>query len=140
MKFLHVTDTHMIPPGGRLYGLDPVERLELCVADILRNHADAEFAVFTGDLAHRGEPGAYVELSRILRRLPMPVHLLLGNHDDRANFLAAFPGSPRDADCVTGGIVPGSHEPPAYAVVFLDDDLSVVHFHDFLDKTATFNL
>jgi hypothetical protein len=36
--------------------------------------------------------------------------------------------------------VPGSHEPPAYAVVLIDDDRVIVHFHDFLDRSATFNL
>lgn len=29
-----------------------------------------------------------------------------------------------------------SHEPPAYAVIFVDVDGVVVHFHDFLDETA----
>ena len=38
------------------------------------------------------------------------------------------------------GKVPGSHEPPAYAVVLAERDLTVVHFHDFLDKTGTFVL
>ena len=30
----------------------------------------------------------------------------------------------------------GSLEPPAYAVIFVDEDGVVVHFHDFLDRTA----
>ena len=29
-----------------------------------------------------------------------------------------------------------SHEPPAYAVILVDGDGVVVHFHDFLDRTA----
>lgn len=260
MKFIHVTDTHLVEPGTRLYGLDPEERLKLCIADINRHHADAAFAIFTGDLAHLGQPKAYAALRSTLATLAMPRHLLLGNHDDRANFLAAFADSPRDAngfvqfavdtpegrflcldtnepgvswgwlcekrlawlaaeldragdmpvflcmhhppfpvqlkrmdeialqeperftrvvagrrnirhlffghlhrpiggswrgipfttmratshqvalDFVTGGIVPGSHEPPAYAVVFVSDGLTVAHFHDFLDRTNTFNL
>jgi len=32
--------------------------------------------------------------------------------------------------------VPKSHEPPAYAVVFLDDAQVTVHFHDYLDKST----
>lgn len=260
MKFIHVTDTHLVEPGQTLYGLDPVARLRLCVDDINRNHADADFAIFTGDLAHMGQPAAYAALRATLGRLLMPVHLLLGNHDDRTHFLSAFPERPRDPagfvqfgfdtpqgrfvcidtnepgvpwgwlcaqrldwlaaeldrhaerpvylfmhhppfpvrlkrmdeialqeperfarvvagrrnirhlffghlhrpiggswngipfttmratshqvalDFVTGGIVPGSHEPPAYAVVFLSDGLTVAHFHDFLDTTNTFHL
>ena len=43
-------------------------------------------------------------------------------------------------DFVMQGVVPGSHEPPAYAVVMAEADLTVVHFHDYLDKTNTFVL
>ena len=58
-KFVHITDTHFVPPGNLLYGLNPIDRLALCVADINRNHSDAAFAILTGDLAHKGEPEAY---------------------------------------------------------------------------------
>lgn len=30
--------------------------------------------------------------------------------------------------------VPKSHEPPAYAVVFIEDEQVTVHFHDYLDR------
>jgi len=30
-------------------------------------------------------------------------------------------------------VVPKSHEQPAYAVVFLEEHQTTVHFHDFLD-------
>lgn len=260
MKFIHVTDTHLVPPGERLYELDPAERLRLCIADINRNHPDAALAIFTGDLCHRGEAGAYRVLRECLSELRLPCHLLLGNHDDRANFQATFPEAPRDEngfvqftveteaglfvctdtneprvswgvlcekrlawlqrtldaagdrpvylfqhhppfpvklkrmdeialqqpenfarvvagrpnirhfffghlhrpiggswrgipittmratshqvalDFVTAGKVPGSHEPPAYAVVFAEPDQTIVHFHDFLDQTATYFL
>ena len=95
-KFIHITDTHFVPPGQLLYGLDPVERLALCVADVNRHHADAAFAILTGDLAHKGQPEAYAVLKRELDKLAIPYHLLLGNHDDRANFRAAFPATPSD--------------------------------------------
>lgn len=39
-------------------------------------------------------------------------------------------------DFVTVEQVPKSHEPPAYAVIFIRPDALVVHFHDFLDKSA----
>ncbi|MCW0233896.1 MAG: phosphodiesterase [Ferrovibrio sp.] len=260
-QFIHVTDTHLVPPGQTLYDLDPQARLRLCLDDIVRRHADAAFVVITGDLTHWGAPEAYAALRDELARLPLPVHLLLGNHDSRPNFLQAFPQAPLDEngfvqrvldtpagrcifldsnepdvswgvlcdrrlawldaelkaetdrpvflfchhppfpvgirkmdtiglrepekfaavvrphaarirhfffghlhrpicgswlgipfstmratshqvalDFVSDGIVPGSHEPPAYAVVRVDPDHVVVHFHDFLDRTNTFNL
>ncbi len=260
MKFIHVTDTHLVEPGQLLFGLDPVERMRACIADINANHADADFAVFTGDLAHKGGLGAYHGFRDELAKLAIPAHLLLGNHDDRLVFASVFPDRPRDADgfvqfafetpagrfvcldtnepgvpwgwlCeqrlawlareldaagaapvylfmhhppfpvrlkrmdeialkeperfarvvagrtnlrhlffghlhrpiggswngipfttmratshqvaldfVIEGKVRGSHEPPAYAVVLLDSGLTVVHFHDFLDRTDTFLL
>jgi 3',5'-cyclic-AMP phosphodiesterase len=57
-KFIHITDTHFVPPGNLLYGLNPLDRFAMCVADVNRNHADAAFAVITGDLAHKGQPEA----------------------------------------------------------------------------------
>ena len=37
-KFIQITDTHFVPPGNLLYGLNPIDRLALCVADVNRNH------------------------------------------------------------------------------------------------------
>jgi 3',5'-cyclic AMP phosphodiesterase CpdA len=264
LTFIHLTDTHLVAPGSLLYGLDPQARLEAAVASIAVRHGPgsacpAAFAVITGDLTHFGEPAAYHALGAALDRLPFPAHLLLGNHDDRPAFRAAFPDAPADDGfvqlaldtpmgrmilldthvpgahhgelCVTRlawlaarleetdapvllflhhnplavGIVPmdalmlrqsaelwevlsphrgrirhiffghlhrpingswrgvsfstiratshqvaldfaasthvpGSHEPPAYAVVRVTDDSVVIHVHDFLDRTATFTL
>lgn len=259
MKFIQISDTHIVPPGDLLYGLDPADRLTACIDDINRHHADASFAILTGDLAHTGHPLAYVRLREMLAKLKIPYRLLLGNHDHRENFRAAFPdalydengfvqfsldtpagrfvgvdsnvpgahygalcdkrfawleravkgagGKPvyvflhhppfhvelkrmdqislrdgeRFGDIVNGatvrhlffghlhrplsgswrgvpfstlpgtnhqvaldfdidGIVPGSHEPPAYAVVFAKPDTTLVHLNSFLDRTATFNL
>jgi Icc protein len=39
-------------------------------------------------------------------------------------------------DLKTVSPVPKSHEPPAYAVVFIDPDQVTVHFHDYLDRTT----
>jgi 3',5'-cyclic-AMP phosphodiesterase len=36
--------------------------------------------------------------------------------------------------------VPGSHEPPQYAVVLAHDEHTVVHLHDYLDNSARFEL
>ena len=45
MKFVHVSDLHMVPGNALLYGLNPQERLRACVAHINLHHADAELAV-----------------------------------------------------------------------------------------------
>lgn len=98
MKFIHLTDPHQVRPGTLLYGLDPARRLRDAVASIVAEHADAAFVAITGDLAHWGEPDAYAVLREALSPLPMPVRLLIGNHDDRTAFRAAFPEVPVDAE------------------------------------------
>jgi 3',5'-cyclic AMP phosphodiesterase CpdA len=96
MKFIQITDTHIMAPGGRLHQLSPNERLAACIADINRNHGDAALCLFTGDLADSGAMAAYRELGNVLAGLGPPFRLLIGNHDDRDNFRRAFPEAPRD--------------------------------------------
>lgn len=114
-KFIHLTDTHLVEPGTALYGQDPQARLQAAVRSIQAEHGDAAFCLVTGDLTHWGQPRAYEALHDTLSTLAMPVHLLLGNHDDRRGFQEQFAQVPRDAD----GFV-------QYAVPLLDGQLLVL--------------
>ncbi|MEI4485925.1 phosphodiesterase [Frigidibacter sp. MR17.14] len=96
MKIIQLTDTHLMPPGEMANGIDPERMLRAAIADILARQADADLLVITGDLCNHGDPEAYALLRDILAPLPMPVLLMLGNHDHRPNFVAAFPDHPRD--------------------------------------------
>lgn len=98
MKFIHFTDTHLVPRGEMLHGLNPCERLDACIDDINRNHGDADLCVLTGDLAHVAQPKAYEDLKACLAKLRVPIHLLVGNHDQRDRLLAEFPDMPQDSD------------------------------------------
>jgi 3',5'-cyclic AMP phosphodiesterase CpdA len=93
MKLIHLTDLHLVPPGERLWGLDPAARLDAALDDIARHHADADLCAITGDLAERGEVAAYELLKQRLARFPVETHLMLGNHDERASYRAVFGGS-----------------------------------------------
>ena len=90
--FIHLTDLHLVPPAQKLWGLDPFARLDLCLNDIASHHGDAEFCAMSGDLADFGDVETYRALNERLKTFPLPVHLMLGNHDDRANFLKVFGG------------------------------------------------
>ena len=90
MKFVVLTDTHLIPAGRRLYALDPAARLEAALAAINREHDDIALLIVAGDLAHCGEPGAYESLRDRLAALRVPVVLMMGNHDRREAFRAVF--------------------------------------------------
>lgn len=118
---LHLTDPHLPPPGGLLFGLDPAPRLAVAIADIAAWHgpgsaAPAAFAVLTGDLVREGEPAAYARLAAMLAGLPCAVHFLLGNHDDRMAFRAAFPAVPLDPH----GFVQQALPTPAGLCLMLD--------------------
>lgn len=131
-KFIHLTDTHQIPPGQSLYGLDPAARLRAAVASIAAEHRDAAFVIVTGDLAHRGEPQAYGVLREGLAALHMPVHLLLGNHDDRRAFLDAFPDTPTDAE----GFVQYAFDAGALRMICLDTNEPGVHWGVLCERRA----
>ena len=98
MKYVVLSDLHLVPPGGVANGLDPADRLARAIADVNRLHADAAVCFLAGDLADRGEPEAYALLREIVAHLKVPVRYLLGNHDDRPTFLAAVPEAVTDPD------------------------------------------
>ena len=96
MKFIHLTDPHLVEPGALLHQLDPLQRLREALASIAAEHADAAFVIITGDLCDAGQANGYAALRDALSALPMPVHLMLGNHDDRAVFRRLRPDAPDD--------------------------------------------
>ena len=85
-----------MPRGTTLHKLNPCERLDACVKNIIQQHSDAEFCVITGDLTDRGDIKSYHDFREIIQRLPMPCHLLLGNHDHMQIFVEVFPNIPLD--------------------------------------------
>ena len=116
MKLIQISDLHIVAPGEKIYGLDPLQRLNTCIADININHSDAECCVITGDLADRGEIDAYRALREALAQLRIPFYLLLGNHDDRRRFLEVFPESEQDGS----GFVQFTRRTPVGDFFFLD--------------------
>jgi 3',5'-cyclic AMP phosphodiesterase CpdA len=121
--FLHLTDLHLQPPGSLLRGgLDAAAPLIRAMETIARRHGPGGlappvgFAAVTGDLTRDGEPEAYVRLRHLLRMLPCPTHLMLGNHDDRASFRRVFPEAPVDE----GGFVQQAVDTPAGRCLMLD--------------------
>ncbi len=96
MKFIHLSDLHLTDGDAILFGMNPRAQLNAAVDSILREHGDAAFCLLTGDLADAGAEPAYQALAAITARLPMPVYLLAGNHDDRAALARGYPGVATD--------------------------------------------
>lgn len=93
-KVIVFTDIHFLAEGGTIIGLDPAARFAQGLAHALAHHPDAARIVIAGDLAHTGQVAEYERLAEHLANCPLPVSLMLGNHDRRANFLQVFPQSP----------------------------------------------
>ncbi|WP_413992268.1 phosphodiesterase [Labrys okinawensis] len=123
MKIIQITDLHLLPPGDRVFDSDPGERLQACLDDVVTHHSDADLCVLTGDLAHHGQRSAYVRLRKALEVLPMPVRLLIGNHDDRDQFREVFPELPVDDN----GFIQSVLDAPAGRFIFLDTNRSDSH-------------
>lgn len=90
LKIIVLSDLHLLPEGELSLGLDTAERLRIGVATINARHADADFCVIAGDLADLGQRVAYERLAAILSKLTIPLHMTIGNHDDRDTFLGVF--------------------------------------------------
>ena len=116
MKFIHITDIHLVGKGSTLHEISPQARLKSCLEDITKWHSDAAFCVISGDLAEFGDEQAYLELKEQLSSFSMPCFLLVGNHDDRTVFQSVFKDYPKDPN----GFVQHRHEVDNKVFLFLD--------------------
>lgn len=115
-RFVHLTDTHIMAGGlwwRHDFEFDTAASLRRVVAAVRALDPGPAFAVLGGDLAspdllHRDRvltpddyAPSYVLLQELLAGLPCPVHVLMGNHDNRAAFNRALrPEAPApDAQC-----------------------------------------
>ena len=94
-KLLVLTDLHICAPGKQIVGLDPAARLKDVLHTAILAHPDAAGLILMGDLTHHGRPEEYDVLRHILADLEIPVVLMVGNHDKRDVFFAAFPDAPK---------------------------------------------
>ncbi|TQL47618.1 3',5'-cyclic AMP phosphodiesterase CpdA [Homoserinimonas aerilata] len=87
----HISDTHFLAEGRRLYGEIATERnLEQALKQLERSDIRPQALVFTGDLADLGEPDAYARLRAIVepaaQRMGADVIWVMGNHDERLQY------------------------------------------------------
>lgn len=94
-KLLVLTDLHITPKGDTIIGLDPLERFKSVLCHSLEHHGDARCIILMGDLSHFGDAESYERLQSVLGDCRLPVVPMLGNHDRRDTFDAAFPNAPR---------------------------------------------
>lgn len=69
---------------------------EKVVKQIAGHREKIEFCLVVGDLVHNGKPEEFAPIRDYLKKLPMPFHVVIGNHDyrtqeDRKPYEATFP-------------------------------------------------
>jgi 3',5'-cyclic AMP phosphodiesterase CpdA len=75
-----LSDPHLdVGPGDR----GSAQALAAAVARVLELRPLPDAVVVTGDIANNGAAAEYERAHDLLAPLPMPVHVLPGNHDDR---------------------------------------------------------
>ena len=90
MIIAQISDTHISSDSP-----DADQRLQdfaLTIADINALDPAPDVIVHTGDIVHNGRRDEYAQAVAILARARVPVYVLAGNKDDRANLREAFSG------------------------------------------------
>jgi 3',5'-cyclic AMP phosphodiesterase CpdA len=99
---VHVSDTHLLD-GRALYGsIDSYTPLRRLLERLVASGGQVDALVFTGDLADRGETGAYRRLRDLVEpfaeRLGAAVVWVMGNHDEREPFSEVLFDGPGTAE------------------------------------------
>jgi 3',5'-cyclic-AMP phosphodiesterase len=114
MLIAHLSDLHLA--RGPL-AAGPAAGLADALGRALTIEPRPDCVVITGDLADTGHPDEYAALRAILRKCPVPVHLMPGNHDDPAALVARFGDSPYLGNGVS----------PAYTVEYPETTLVIAN-------------
>ena len=115
MKLVVFSDPH-ITCDRLIHGRSPGKWLRRAVDHAAQHHADAAGCVILGDLTDGGGREEYLALKEALAGLPLDCRLMLGNHDDRGNFLDVFAGAALDGN----GFVQSAFDLGALRCILLD--------------------
>ncbi|MBM3264654.1 MAG: phosphodiesterase [candidate division Zixibacteria bacterium] len=86
-RLVQLSDLHIVAPDKQpVHGNDTISHLERTVAAVNRLDPAPGFVLVTGDLTNDEQPASYTRVKSLLEKLHAPVHLALGNHDERKTF------------------------------------------------------
>lgn len=129
-----LSDTH-VPgnPANEYRGFRPFENTMKAISQVSETKPDG--IVICGDLARlEGEIADYENLKRLLEPLPdgIPMGLVLGNHDNRKNFLRVFNKQPAAQQVKDKHVL--VLETPVARLILLDSLFIVNHVSGLLGK------
>ena len=87
LKLVIMSDIHLLPKGEVKRGLDTAPRFESAIQSVNELHRDADLCIFAGDITEKSDMGAYVLFDEIRAGNDLPQRVMLGNHDDRNDYL-----------------------------------------------------
>lgn len=119
LRIGQLSDTHFLEPGHEPEGgfaYDTAQAFE-AVLDDLAGH-DLDLVAVTGDVADHGRAAQYRRAGDALARIPHPVNVLAGNHDQQAAFTV---GIGRTTVSSSRAIVAGN-----WCLVFADSNAGVM--------------
>jgi 3',5'-cyclic-AMP phosphodiesterase len=94
MLIAQITDIHLGFDPGQPDELNR-QRLDAVLGALVALDPLPDLLLATGDIADKGNDGvSYAAFREATADLPFPVYPALGNHDDREDFVAAFPQTP----------------------------------------------
>ena len=127
--FFFLSDTHIAGDTAQTYlNVNMTDHLAACSRELAAWPVRPAAVIVNGDLAFlTGQPEDYVQFAKDIApvRALAPIHLSLGNHDERDNFWSAFPHDAKKVKSV----------PQKQAVVF-GSDLANWYMLDSLEITA----
>lgn len=95
MLIVQITDCHVVEPGAMMADrVDSAAALRRVLAAIAMLEPRPDLLVATGDLVNDGRPEQYDHLQALLGDVDIPLVVVPGNHDDRTELRARFPGLP----------------------------------------------
>jgi 3',5'-cyclic AMP phosphodiesterase CpdA len=93
---LQISDPHIGANwGDGEGGWDPITGLRDVIDEVRRMPDRPDAVLVTGDLSEHGAAAEYATVHEMMSAIPAPLHVIPGNHDDRAALRAQFglPGS-----------------------------------------------
>ncbi|MHA3790509.1 metallophosphoesterase [Sphingomonas sp. YL-JM2C] len=91
MLIAQISDHHIVAPGALAYGrIDSAAMLRHAVSVLNELRPQPSLVICSGDLIENGTSEEYAHFKEIIGVLKMPFLPVMGNHDRRDEFLAAF--------------------------------------------------